>query len=211
MAKQSIFEVGENFRNQLRSIFADSMELPEEDEHVRERSRKASGWFQSKFDEIFESSVLSLQFETDNKELRKKLNNVLNNTRKEIFIKKAGVRSCADGFSVSAYLRALTVAEIDFQPAKLKKQKAPVYTEEDIAHPVLFESLRGWRTEKAAERSVGAFLIMHQRVLIHIVMQLPQSVQELKKIPGVGKKTIENYGKDILEIVADYLEDTREK
>ncbi len=203
-AKQSIFEVSENFRNQLRSIFVDSSELLEEDEHVQERSRKASGWFQTKFEEIFASSVLSLQFETDNKELRKKLNNVLNNTRKEIAVKTAGIKSCADGFSVSAYLRAITVAEIDFQPAKLKKQKAPVYTKEDIDHPELFESIRAWRTEKAAEKSVGAFAIMHQRVLIQIVMQLPGNTLELKKISGVGKKTIENYGEDILKIVADY-------
>lgn len=204
LAKKSIFEVSENFRKQLRSVFTESTKLPELDKHIQERSRKASEWFQTKFEEIFAGSVQSLEFETDNKELRKKVNNVLNNTRKEILICLAGVKSCSDGFSVSAYLRALTAAEIDFQPAKVKKKKAPAYSEEDIAHPELFETLRSWRSRLAKERSVGAFLIMHQKVLIQIVMELPVTQKELKGISGVGKKTIENYGDDILEMVESY-------
>lgn len=204
LARKSIFEVSENFRKQLRSAFAESTELPELDKHIQERSRKASEWFQNKFEEAFAGSVQTLAFETDNKELRKKVNNVLNNTRKEILICLAGVKSCREGFSVSTYLRAITVAEIDFNPAKLPKKKAPVYSEEDIAHPELFETLRAWRSRRAEERSVGAFLIMHQRVLIQIVMELPSTKKELKKISGVGKKTIENYGDELLAMVEDY-------
>lgn len=204
LAKKAIFEVSENFRRQLRSLFAESTELPELDKHIQERSCKASEWFQEKFEEIFAGSVQTLEFETDNKELRKKVNNVLNNTRKEILICLAGVKSCSDGFSVSRYLRAITAAEIDFHPAKVKKKKAPVYSEEDIAHPELFEILRAWRSRLAKERSVGAFLIMHQKVLIQIVMELPSTKKELKGISGVGKKTIENYGDDILEMVESY-------
>ena len=79
-----------------------------------------------------------------------------------------------------------------------------MYSEEDIAHPELFEILRAWRSRLAKERSVGAFLIMHQKVLIQIVMELPVTKKELKGISGVGKKTIENYGDDILEMVESY-------
>ncbi len=203
-AREFIFAVSENFRKQLRALFAQSTALPERDTHIRERSSKASDWFQVKFKEIFAGSVQSLEFETDNKELRKKVNNVLNNTRKEILICLAGVKSCSDGFSVSTYLRAITAAEIDFQPAKVKKKKAPVYDEKDIAHPELFETLRAWRSRLAEERSVGAFLIMHQKVLIQIVMELPVTQKALQEISGVGKKTIENYGDDILEMVKSY-------
>lgn len=204
LARESIFEVSENFRKQLRSVFAESTELPELDTHIQERSRKASDWFQNKFEEIFAGSVQTLDFETDNKELEKKVSNVLSNTRKEILICLAGVKSCSDGFSVSAYLRAITAAEIDFNPAKIIKKKAPAYSEEDIAHPELFETLRAWRSRRAEERSVGAFFIMHQRVLVQIVMELPATKKELKKISGVGQKTIENYGDEILEMVENY-------
>jgi len=202
-ARESIFKVGESFKNQLHTIFQDH-NLPESDEHILERIHKASLWFQEKFAAIFTESVQTLQFETDNKELRKTINNVLNNCRKEIGVKLAGIKSCEQGFSPTAYLRAVSAAEIDFQPSKVKKQQAPAYTESDIEHPELFETLRDWRTAKAKELDVARFQVLYQRVLIQIVVCLPENPKELRAIPGVGKKTIQNYGKEILEHVCRY-------
>jgi PIF1-like helicase/Helix-turn-helix domain/HRDC domain len=203
-ARELIFTVSENFRNQLRSIFATSSSLPENDAHILERISKASGWFQAKFAEIFPGSIEGLNFETDNKELRKKINNVLNNCRKEIVVKLAGIQSCANGFSPSGYLHAVSAAEIDFEPAKVKKQQAPAYSEADIEHPELFETLRAWRSAKAQELDIAHFQILYQRVLIQIVVCLPDSAAGLLQIPGVGKKTVEKYGKDLVKLVCAY-------
>lgn len=202
-ARENIFAVSENFKNQLRTIF-ESDTLPESDDHTLERISKASLWFQGKFQEIFSQSVQTVCFETDNKELRKKINNVLNNCRKEIVVKLAGVQACENDFSPSGYLHALSRAEIDFQPSKVKKQQAATYSEEDIDHPELFETLREWRTAKAQELDIARFQILHQRVLIQIVVCLPDNPKDLLKIPGVGKKTIEKYGEDILDMVCAY-------
>jgi len=202
-AQESIFAVSENFKNQLREIFK-PRNLPENDDHILERINKASLWFTEKFNAIFADSVETLQFETDNKELRKKLNNVLNNCKKEIAVKRAGMKSCEKGFSPSAYLHAVSAAEIDFQPLKIRKKDAPLYNESDIDHPELFKTLREWRTAKATELDVARFQILYQRVLIQIVVCLPDSMQALLQIPGVGKKTIENYGKEIVEHVCSY-------
>ncbi len=202
-AREKIFEVSDNFRNQLWTIF-EAHNLPETDEYILERISKASRWFQDNFSEIFDKSVLTLCFETDNKELRKKINNVLNNCRKEICIKMAGVQSCENGFSPTDYLHRISAAEIDFQPLKVKKQQAPAYTESDIDHPELFETLKKWRTAKARELDVARFQILYQRVLIQVVVCLPDNLADLLKIPGVGKKTIENYGKEIVEHVRSY-------
>ncbi len=204
LAKETIFDVSENFKKQLRSIFVESANLPEEDAHVLERASKASGWFTVKFAEAFANSVQTLEFETDNKELRKKLTNVLNNTRKEIQVKLAGIESCAEVFVPSKYLYALASAEIDFEPLKNKKKVAPKYTEADIAHPDLFESLRSWRSAKAKELDIAHFQILYQRVLINIVVELPDTLVSLKKIPGVGKMTIQKYGDEIVELVCEY-------
>ena len=202
-AVESIFTVGENFRNQLWTIFEDRS-LPESDKHILERLNKASSWFQEKISAIFDESVQTLHFETDNKELRKKINNVLNNCRKEIGIRTAGIQCCENEFSPNDYLRAVSAAEIDFKPSKVKKLQTPVYTESDIDHPELFETLRTWRTAKATELDVARFQVLYQRVLIQIVVCLPGSLKELQAIPGVGKKTIENYGKDIVSHVSAY-------
>ncbi len=202
-ARESIFNVSENFKNQLWTIFEDH-NLPETDTHTLDRIHKASLWFQEKFSAIFDDSVQSLHFETDNKELRKTINNVLNNCRKEIIIKSAGIECCENGFSPSDYLRAVSAAEIDFQPSKVKKQQAPAYTESDIDHPELFDTLRDWRSAKATELDVARFQVLYQRVLIQIVVCLPESLKELQVISGVGKKTIENYGEEIVAHVRAY-------
>jgi len=202
-ARDSIFTVGDNFRNQLYTVFEEK-NLPETDKHTLERLNKASIWFSEKFAAIFDESIKTLQFETDNKELRKTINSVLNNCRKEINVKLAGIQSLKKGFSPSRYLHAVSAAEIDFQPSKVKKQQTPAYTESDIDHPELFEILRDWRTAKASELDIARFQILYQRVLIQIVVFLPETKKDLLKIPGVGKKTIENYGKEIVKHVRAY-------
>ncbi len=202
-ARESIFMVSENFRNQLYKVFEEH-NLPETDEYTLKRLNKASIWFSEKFAAIFDDSVKTLQFETDNKELRKTINNVLNNCRKEIGVKLAGIQSCKKGFSPSEYLHAVSAAEIDFQPSKVKKLQTPAYTESDIDHPELFETLRDWRTAKATELDVARFQVLYQRVLIQIVVHLPDNLADLQAIPGVGKKTIENYGKEIVAHVCAY-------
>ncbi|MEN8200422.1 MAG: helix-turn-helix domain-containing protein, partial [Thermodesulfobacteriota bacterium] len=204
---EQIFTVGENFSNELRSIFSASSALPEEDEHILDRIGRASIWFQARFAELFPESLQGLSVESDNKELGKKINKVLDNCRKEIGVKLAGIHSCADTFSPSAYLRALSAAEIDFEPQKLKKKQgksAPAYSEADIDHPELFDTLRSWRTAKAKELSVAPFQIIHQRVLIQLSVLLPDNPGELSDVPGVGKKTIEKYGEELMEMVRGY-------
>jgi len=92
-AEEDIFVVSENFRRQLCTIFVNGG-LPESDAVILERISKASTWFQGKFTEIFEESVPKLHVETDNTELRKKIDNALNNLKKEIAVKVAGVQCC---------------------------------------------------------------------------------------------------------------------
>ncbi len=99
---------------------------------------------------------------------------------------------------LSRYLRAISKAEVAFIPEKGKKSQTPVYSESDIEHPELFRHLKDWRSRKAKEQGLAHFQILHQRVLIQIVVNLPDNRTDLKKIKGVGKKTLEKYGEDIL-------------
>jgi len=203
MAAKDIFVVSENFKRQLRTIFTNGG-LPESDAVILERISKASAWFQEKFIEIFGESVPKLHIETDNTELRKKIDNALSNLKKEIAVKIAGVQCCEKGFSPSSFLRAVSVAEIDFTPEKEKKRRPPAYTESDVAHPELFQTLKDWRSRKAKEEDVAHFQVLHQRILIQIVVCLPDNISDLKKINGVGKKTIEKYGKELVALVLAY-------
>jgi hypothetical protein len=203
MARETIFPVSEKFKHQLTTLFAETT-LPASDDHVLERIGKASPWFEEKIASLFDDLLQKMQVETDNKELGKKIGNALNNLKQEILVKRAGIRSCENGFSPSHYLRAVSEAEIDFVPEKGKKPQSPGYSEADIEHPELFQSLKAWRSAKAKELGVALFLVLHQRVLIEIAVGLPANVAALKKIKGVGQKTLENYSDDLLEMVVGY-------
>ncbi len=200
-------EIQENiigkFKQQLRTIFV-QQSLPESDAYILERIGKASEWFQDKFSLIFDDLSQKFQMETDNKELGKKIGNALNNLNQEILAKLAGIKSCEKGFSPPHYLRSISKAEVAFSPEKGKKSQTPVYSESDIEHPELFRHLKDWRSRIAKEQGLAHFQILHQRVLIQIVINLPDNRMDLKKIKGVGKKTLENYGEDILALVAGY-------
>ena len=203
MAGKDIFAVSENFKQQLRTLFKEDA-LPESDAYILERIGKASKWFQEKFSLMFDDFVRNFQAETDNKELGKQIGNTLNQLKQEIVVKLSGIKSCENGFSPARYLRSISKAEIDFAPEKEKMPQAPDYGESDIEHPELFQQLKAWRSRKAKEQSVAYFQILHQRVLIQIAVSLPDNGKDLKKIKGVGKKTFEKYGEELLALVAAY-------
>jgi len=203
-AREQIFSVSEKFRRQLRGLFT-AQTLPETDAHIQERARKASQWFRDKFSLIFNASVQKLRVETDNKELGKKISNVLNRLNQEIAVKLAGITSCENEFSPSRYLRSLSRAEIDFTPGKEKKSREPSYSESDIEHGELFRQLKTWRSQKAREQSLAHFQILHQQVLIRISIRLPDNPAALKRIKGMGQKTFEKYGDELLAMVRAYL------
>ena len=203
MAENDILVVSEKFKRQLRTLFKEDA-LPESDAHILERIGKASGWFQEKFSLIFDGFVQNFQAETDNKEIGKQIGNTLNYLKQEIVVKLAGVKSCEKGFSPYEYQRAVSKAEIDFLPGNARKPQTPDYGESDIEHPELFQQLKEWRSRKAKELGIALFQILHQRVLIQIVIHLPDNRRDLKKIKGVGKKTLQKYGEDLLALVMAY-------
>jgi len=203
LAEKQIFRVSEKFKQQLRTIFV-QQSLPESDAYILERIGKASKWFQDQFSLICDDLVQNFQMETDNKEIGKKIGNALNNLKQEILVKLAGIKSCEKGFSAPNYLRAISRAELAFIPEKGKKPQPPDYSEADIEHPELFRQFKDWRSRIAREQGLAHFQVLHQRVLIQIVVNLPDNRTHLKNIRGVGKKTIEKYGDDILALVVGY-------
>jgi hypothetical protein len=47
-------------------------------------------------------------------------------------------------------------------------------------------------------------MVLHQRVLIQIAVNLPDNTTDLKAIKGLGDKTLEKYGQEILAMVTAY-------
>ena len=122
-------------------------------------------------------------------------------------------RVIARGFSVTSYLKDKAVGLLNAeQPAKRERkskavEKIEVDRNSDIKHPKLFHKLRAWRADRAEELGRPVYGVLTQKALIGIVNELPTSGRELLRMPGFGKKSLEMFGKEILAIVQEYIED----
>jgi hypothetical protein len=204
-----ICDVGERFKRQLQGMFTDDRE-PAADPAVLGRLAKASVYFQEKFDAILAPFVDHLAVETDNKEIRKQITDALKHLKGETARKVAGVRTCRDGFTPDAYLRALSAADMEQARTQTKagpKAATVLYTAADVGHPELFETLRQWRKRMAEEAGVAQYQILHQKALVQIAVHLPDSIAALKKIRGIGKCLAEKYGSALTAMVSDYRRD----
>ncbi len=194
--------VGEKFGRQLQGLFSDNA-LPSSDAHILERITKASAYFQEKLETGVARAIPALVIESDNKSILKKINRVRKGLQSEIDSRLAGVKSCEQGFAPEAYFRAISAAMTGETPTP-KKPSTPLYSEEDIAHPELFETLKAWRAEKAQAEAIAHYQVMHQKTLIQIAIYLPDSSDALKKIKGIGKQLAKRYGEELLAMVTEY-------
>jgi hypothetical protein len=211
---EELFVVGVNFSSQLQKLIDTCVGLPSDDAMIRERLAKASLWFEEKIKLLFIEPLAGLSFETDNKELSKRLSRSFDFLLTGAEVKLAGVKSCRQGFSARDYLHALSRAELratDVVKSKKKRQKQKQgqkdFNEADLAYPDLFRQLSEWRNKIADDLDIPRFQVMHQRVLGELAASLPARKSDLEKIKGVGKKTIEKYGDDLVEIISRYRKD----
>ena len=204
-AEAEILVVSEKFGRQLRGLFAQDR-APGEDPAVFERVTKAGVYFEEKLNAILGGILPAIRVDTDNKEIAKSVKDGLEQLKKETALKISAVASCKAGFSSSSYLRALSSAEMEVRPEKAKKSKTIEYDTSEVGHPELFEVLKDWRAEKAAEAGVPNYHILHQSVLIQIADALPDKPSDLKRIKGIGKRLYEKYAEELFDLVSSYRE-----
>ncbi len=94
------------------------------------------------------------------------------------------------------------IGEVSDEP----ESETEVYVEEETQYDAaLFEALRAWRLEQARARGVSAFVIAHNRTLEAIASRSPRTEQQLFAVKGVGKKFVESYGTEVLEIIRPFV------
>jgi ATP-dependent DNA helicase RecQ len=65
----------------------------------------------------------------------------------------------------------------------------------------LFEALRAWRRERAAEQHVPPYVIFHDATLSAIARQRPANLDALAQVSGVGQSKLKRYGAAVLKVV----------
>jgi hypothetical protein len=208
--RNEILNISEQFQKQLEHLLSKT-ENSEEEVFIQERIKKAATYFIEKVS-FLKELLNKTAVETDNKEVKKKINNALDLFQTEIRQKHETLQVCLTQFTVPAYLSAKSKAAIEWElPKQKKKEKTAkdatkkIVASEDILHPELYEEIRAWRLMLAQEHNVPTYIILSQMALHGIANSLPKNSEELIKIQGVGKVTVEKYGEELLEMVREFL------
>ena len=194
--------VAGRFENQVRQL----VELgpnPEENQQLQDRVRKASEFFYSKLELILEHPLSGATVESDNKAVRKSINEATNKLNKEIRIKKICLDLCRSGFNTRSYLETRSKASIEAEEAvrSRKREESPVAFS---VNADFYSQLKRWRSEKADLLQVEISRILAQKTLLEIVHTLPVTGKELKEVKGMGGVRMKQFGREILEMILAY-------
>jgi ATP-dependent DNA helicase RecQ len=121
----------------------------------------------------------------------------------EYFGERIAKNSCEN---CSNCLHEVKTHTLGTMPKKEKIIKGKLPKKSDLpCHEDLFASLKEMRLKLAQASNLPPFVIFHDRTLIAISQQLPQTISELLAIKGCGEYKVSAYGNQTLEVVRAYL------
>lgn len=189
--------VSEKFKKQLMRMDVESQ---------NSRARQGAEYYEKQLSRLDSHLTDIFDIEVDNKETFKVLKEISDQLAEIMSIKLACFQAVIkEGYSVAVVQHAnvdlLMAGEKKTTKKKNKKQSGSEEYNTDLA-----TLLRRWRAVKAKEERLPPYMVLQQKALQSIATNMPQNPSQLKQQLGVGTKTVEKYGKEILDIVMDFLE-----
>jgi len=201
--KSELIDVSEKFLAQVRFLCTQAVSV-EQNETLQERIKKASTWFADKTKAIIFEVIQNMSIETDNKTIRKSVNDALDYLRQDTSVKLACFNACKSGFVIKKYLEVRAKAAIEKTATKVVFKNTGESTPAHLPNPKLYSALKNWRENIANEEDVPAYVVLPQKTLVELVTLLPATTSQLKEISGIGKKKLKKFGAEILEIIGAY-------
>jgi ATP-dependent DNA helicase RecQ len=96
------------------------------------------------------------------------------------------------------YVKPMRTRQSSSRPSERADPSAGLGTRERAR----WERLRAWRTETAKSDGVPAYVIFHDATLAEIARSGPDTIDDLRHIPGIGARKLERFGDELLEVVA---------
>ncbi len=193
--------VSEKFKNQL-------MRLDEQQQN--ERARKGAEYYLSQL-ALFNAHLPAfLEVEIDNKETSKSVEEAGKELTEALKVKIACLRTVKEkGYDLPNLQKAKVDAMLNGEKSEKRKTKRETKQrgerELNTDHLTLHTALRQWRAAKAREEGVASYVVLQQKALQSIATNAPRTPAELKRQLGVGPKTLEKYGNEILELILQTL------
>lgn len=213
--------VGARFQNQVRRIIA-SDGAGEANGMLAERTRKAAEYFTLHLSSLAKTAASMALVEIDNRDIRKIFKAANENFLRELMYRLLEYKDIlSGGFSLKRCSRIRTECELeqfttlkslvkrvtgisgDASGADAEKPQSDGEAGES-RHPEIMEALVAWRKEKCAESNIPAYMVLHQKTLLQIADNIPESREELMQTDGFGKAKWEKYGEEILRLVGRF-------
>jgi hypothetical protein len=199
-------DVGNRFQQQLSGYFSDA-NLPETNQALQDRIRKATSYFQPLLADDLLPIIYQSPTDCDNKQARESLLELLDDLEKELFCKLRSFENSRDGFVALTYLQARNRAELDFTPErrKLEPQQEESSTEKP-GRGGLYGALIKWRNDLAGEHNTSGYMVLPQKTIAELARVRPTTTDELLAIKGFGKTKIKQIGAEVLALIKSFVE-----
>lgn len=210
--------VGARFQNQVRRIIASG----DADGMLAERTRKAAEYFTAHLSSLAKTAASMALVEIDSKDIRKIFKAANENFLRELIYRLLAYKDILEGgFSLKRCSKIRTECELE-QFTTLKSlvkrvtgisgdasgadaEKPQSDGEAGVSrHPEIMEALVAWRKEKSAESKIPAYMVLHQKTLLQIADNIPESREALMQSDGFGKAKWEKYGEEILRLLGRF-------
>lgn len=199
--KTEISDVSEKFQQQLTRIISQEGNV-EGCELVQDRIKKACVYFLGKMN-FFSNEVFNLKIDTDNKSVRKSIQDILATIKMECHIKEKCLENCKKGFFAQPFLKVRALAAIDGEQISRSFGK----NKPDVKDGGLHQILKEWRDNKAEQFDVPEFHILPKKTMHELVKKLPITTAELKAIHGIGSVKVKEFGAELLELIDTYCKE----
>ena len=193
-----LIKISRSFDTQLRKISGNI--LPEQDTHLQERFIKAISYYHSILEEKLLPVFEDMEYNTDNKQLDKDVEEQINILNSLFKVKKNLLTELKEGFHVDKMLSARARGILDSIKPPKKKELKPKENAE------LFEELKMLRQILAQSVGVHPNLVFQPESLYEMCRLLPVNIRQLRKINGMGKTRIQKYGEEIVEVIREYTD-----
>lgn len=209
---EQLKKTGNTFQLQLTRI--ETAAVPDE-EYLNERLHKAAGYFMPQLEELKGFCNKAAILEVDNKEVAKKLKEVMEEVLTEVEITCNALELIREGrFTTDLYNKMKTECHLEDRSTTKQRKLKKVIKEEDEPGTVneqLREKLQEWRSARFKKDNIPAYMIMHQSTLMTIAALAPQTKSELLRIKGFGEERFKKYGDEILEITTAFKNQTKQE
>ncbi|MCH8218894.1 MAG: helix-turn-helix domain-containing protein, partial [Planctomycetes bacterium] len=201
-AREHIMDIAQKFHVQIKSLSSDQTVDLETHDLLQERVRKGTAYFREKIKDLLLDPLDEVTVETDNKAVAKSLEEAIGHLMGLVRLKLACLEASAQGFSIKTYLKVRAEAAID--TGRTGKRKTSDVRKKAVAtaHPELYQRLKEWRHERAEREGVAPNQILALKTMISIANQWPRSRTQLKRVRGIGVKTLQRIGDELLAILS---------